>query len=75
MLGAGGRADAMDVDVRMRRTDSRHASDTLPLERVGPGQVEVHDDAGILQVDAFREDVGRDQQADRAVRGRWGASC
>ena len=37
------------------------SSDSLPTQCVRPGEVEVHDGAGFLQVDAFCQQVGGEE--------------
>ena len=44
--------------------DAIHAARALDEADDGPGQIEIHDDGGILEVLAFAEDVGGDQHAE-----------
>ena len=58
----------------VRRTDAYTATDALPTQRVGPRQVEMHDDAGVLEVDPFSEQIGGEQQSYALMwRRRWAA--
>ena len=73
-LGADGRLYAINHDARVRRADTQTAPDALATQRVGPREIEMHDHAGILQVHAFRQQVGGDEQTNALMRRRWGTA-
>jgi hypothetical protein len=61
VIAEQGRLDRVDVDVRVRGAESGDAADALPLECVSPGEIEVDDDGGVLEVHAFCQQVGGEQ--------------
>jgi hypothetical protein len=67
----GGRwGEGVDVDGGVWGADAGAASGALGEAGVCPGEVEVDDDAGVLEVDPFGEEVGGEQEADGVV-GWW----
>jgi hypothetical protein len=51
------------MDVGVWGAESCDASDALSFERVGPREVEVYDDGRVLEVDAFGEQVGGEEES------------
>ena len=52
------------------RADAGATSHALRAQRVGPRQIEMHDDAGVLEIHSFREEIGGKQQTNGVVRRR-----
>ena len=44
--------------------DAVHAARALDQTDNGPGQIEVHDDGGVLEVLSFAQDIGGDENAE-----------
>jgi hypothetical protein len=60
---------AILVDNGMRGPQPQHASAALGAQRVGPRQIEVQHDSGILQVHTFGDEIRGEQQGDTLMGG------
>ena len=63
-FGRGWRGEGVGRDVGVWGTQAGEAAEALFDAGGGPGEVEVDDGGGVLEVDAFAEEVGGEEEVD-----------